>query len=289
MITPQIESSELASLLGLQKLYFKREDLHPFGSHKGRSIPVMIDLKMKDGAKRFTISSSGNAALAAIKYVQKKNIEENAGLELTVFLGKNISLEKKQMLFDEVKDSRVKIIETDRPLQAQNKMAKEGASSLRQSNDATALIGYHSLGFEIGGTPDLSDVFIGSSTGTTAQAIADHMIKHEKPVAVHIVQTTENSTLIDEHGEIHKEKSIADAIVDLIGYRKDELAFAIQKTGGQGFIASNTDILKAQKLLEEKAHIKASGNGALGFAGLLKALDSGRKFSGAVVCIITGK
>ena len=33
----------------MKDLYFKREDLHPYGSHKGRSITVMIDIYIKEG------------------------------------------------------------------------------------------------------------------------------------------------------------------------------------------------------------------------------------------------
>ena len=64
MITPHEEYPALASALGYKagkgaiRLYFKREDLHPYGSHKGRSIPVMMDYYREIGDRSFAISSS---------------------------------------------------------------------------------------------------------------------------------------------------------------------------------------------------------------------------------------
>ena len=74
MITPQEPFPALAKAVGLTDIYLKREDLHTYGSHKGRSIPVMIDHYLKEGSKNFAISSSGNAALAAALYVKELKI-----------------------------------------------------------------------------------------------------------------------------------------------------------------------------------------------------------------------
>jgi hypothetical protein len=41
-------------------------------------------------------------------------------------------------------------------------------------------------------------------------------------------------------------------------------------------------------MLKKYAQIDATPNGALGLAGLIKALASGKRFSGPVVCIICG-
>jgi len=48
-ITPLEHYPTLAKAIGVSDLYFKREDLHPYGSHKGRSIPVMINNYYKKG------------------------------------------------------------------------------------------------------------------------------------------------------------------------------------------------------------------------------------------------
>jgi threonine dehydratase len=84
-MTPIEHYSELAEILGLSDLYFKREDLHQYGSHKGRSIPFMIDHYSGRGDRHFVISSSGNAALAAGLHVAKLNSENITSYHSSIF------------------------------------------------------------------------------------------------------------------------------------------------------------------------------------------------------------
>ena len=58
-------SLRVERMLGIPSLYLKREDLHPLGSHKGRSLPYMIDKGLEEGLYRFAISSSGNGTTGA--------------------------------------------------------------------------------------------------------------------------------------------------------------------------------------------------------------------------------
>lgn len=287
MITPQTEHPELAKAISVSHLYFKREDLHPYGSHKGRSIPMMIDIKAAKGIKHFAISSSGNAALAAALYVQEKNAAGDS-LSLSIFIGEHINPDKKKNLLSLIRDERITITETERPLQA---LFKTKQASLRQSRDPLALLGYETLAKELIDIPDLKDVFIGTSSGTTGEALAEFFISNKKNIAVHIVQPVGNSPIAKEFDkEKRKEEvSIADAIVDKVAYRKEALLGALREIGGYGWVVSNDEIREAQKLLLEKTGIEASPNGALGLAGLMRAASKGAKFKGAVVCIITGK
>jgi threonine synthase len=289
MITPQTEHLELAKKIGLKDLYFKREDLHPYGSHKGRSIPVMIDAKIAEGSNEF----SGNAALAAVRYIQKLNAKDHSYF-LTIFVGKKINPEKKKKLVSEIYDDHITVFEADRPLQAIFKMIATGRklrANLRQSTDPVAVVGYKELAIEISATPELSDVFLGTSSGTAAQGLAGYFTEHKKQVAVHIVQPISNSVIAREFDaeEREGEITIADAIIDKVAHRKDALVDTLKKTNGAGWIVSNDEIKEAQRLLRNEANIEASPNGALGFAGLLRAVKKGTKFRGSVVCIITGQ
>lgn len=289
MITPEVDAPEIARELGVPKLLLKREDLHPYGSHKGRSIPVMIDMKVAEGHKEFAVSSSGNAALAALRHIQKRN-SEGDDLKLSIFVGEHISPEKLQRLKDEAKDPRVTIDESPRPLQALKRLIDGGKASLRQSTDDEALVGYRALAAEIAATPDLKAVFVGSSSGTAAQAIAAYLTEHGKPAAVHVVQTSAVAPLARALGaEGAEAPSIADAIVDRVAHRREAVVEAVGRTGGKGWIAAIGDIRRAQALLRDKAGIDATGNGALGLAGLIAALAKGERFDGSIVCIVTGR
>ena len=345
MTTPQNNYPDLARAVGLSAqpgvsaLCLKREDLHPYGSHKGRSIPLMIDHYVKEGRRHFAISSSGNAALAAAMYVKKLNgnapayssstaatqderklFRSHEGvrksvpvaahgadqgsekIKLEILVGNKITDHKFKKLTDLADDS-ISVMRFERPLQTLTQKTADGTiQSLRQSTDDTALMGYESLAQELAEIKDLQAIFVATSSGTTAQALARYFLnkgerekgrKGEKTwqVEVHIVQTTSCHPIALEFVDSvpSDEESTADAIVDTSARRKDALVPLIQKTNGCGWIVSNEELLIAQEIAEKHTGIKMSPNGALALAGLMQAAFTGQEWDGAVVCIVGGE
>lgn len=272
MITPNEEYAKLAAELKVPRLFFKREDLHPYKSHKGRSIPVMIDHYLQKGSKHFTISSSGNAARAAALYVKGKDIE------LDIYVGKKIQTNKLYAL-QELCDDKIRLHQVERPLQ---EMLRNGHTSLRQSNDDTALEGYKELAKELREIPDLGTIFIGTSSGTTAQALSMSL----PDVNICIVQTTSCHPLAESIGAMSdtQEESIADAIVDKTAFRKERIKQLIN----DAYIVTNETIKNAQALTKTHTGIDISTNSALSVAGLMEAIYTGTDFNKTVVCIICG-
>ncbi len=302
MITPHTEYPELAATIGAERLYFKREDLHPLGSHKGRSIPYMIDTHLSqmrehsyETAPRFVISSSGNAALAAALYIRDlntKRLQKNEALiELEILVGKNIASAKLNHL-QSLAIEPIKVTIVERPLQTLFVKTQEpGVIGLRQSTDDIALVGYHSLASELLEIPNLKAVFVGTSSGTTAQALATFFAKNRKKIEIHIVQTTACHPITDafekiEHSDL---RSIADAIVDQTAFRKDALVPLIEKSGGHGWAVTNEALHIAQDLTKKHAEgLVISPNSALAVAGVMEAVYTGLQWNGAVVCLICG-
>ena len=286
-VTPHEKYPELAKALGVKELYFKREDLHPLGSHKGRSIPVMIDHYYKKGTKRFAISSSGNAALAAALYI--RNFID---AELDIFVGQHIAphkLERLKIAID--KSPRINIYTKERPLQALTQAIQEGATSLRQSTDDLALAGYQSLAEELTAIPKVGSVFIGTSSGTTAQALADYFLNNKFQIQVHIVQTPACHAMIDAFNscDTEAETSLADAIVDKTAFRKNALIPMVARTGGAGWCAKNGDIETALKLTAQSTGLEISANSALSVVGVMQAVYASHDLNGAAICIICGE
>src|SRR5262249_22493246 len=138
--TPFESKLELAAAIDTDTVFFKREDLHPYGSHKGRSIPVMIDHYLKAGVNRFSISSSGNAAIAAAMYVNELDEKRDHDfIDLDIFIGQHAAPRKAQKLKD-LADDHIRVLVKERPLQALTQAVDEGAQSLRQSTNDLALI-----------------------------------------------------------------------------------------------------------------------------------------------------
>lgn len=294
MITPQTKHQKLAKLLGLEvPIYFKREDLHPLGSHKGRSLPLMVDTYVKQGHSNFVISSSGNAALAVGLYIKKYNQKHKNKLSLQIFVGEKIDSFKLKTL-KKVLSKNITILQTKNPKQMAFQLDKSGqAKILRQSTDDNALLGYDQLAQELSKIKNLSAVFIPTSSGTTAQGLFNGFKKLKINPQIHIVQTTACHPMAINFSPIGHEKtsteSIAGAIVDIIAHRKETVVTDIKKSRGFGWIADNYQIENAIKLVSKIEKIKLSPNSALSIAGLEEALKEKWKFDGPVVCLITGK
>jgi threonine dehydratase len=291
MITPQSQAKELAGALGLKTtLYLKREDLHPYGSHKGRSIPFMINHYSGKGSKSFCISSSGNAALAAICAIDELN-KEMAGkpLSLRVFVGKRIPHDKLKRMQNATTDPNITIEQVKNPKQTAFQMDKKGAAkNLRQSTDEAALAGYETLAAELTKIKNLTAVFIPTSSGAAAQGIYDGLKKRGFNAQIHIIQTPACHPMIDKP-DCSADCSAANAIVDKIGHRKENVKNAIQESGGAGWIATDKDIKEAEALAKKTENLDISSNSALAIAGLTLAIKNGWNFNGPVACILTGR
>ncbi len=316
--TPLESHPELAKAIGIEKLYLKREDLHPLGSHKGRSISFMIDHYMEKGLRHFAISSSGNAALAAALYISKLNtsLPDNEKITLEIFVGQKIN-PKKLAKLQELKSAHTLVSIHDRPQQMLFMKIKDPTiQSLRQSTDDTALLGYQSLANELDTIDDLEAVFIGTSSGTTAQALADFFITKygnknsgkispatktaavkRKIPEIHIVQTPNCHPLADairtDVGDVDdqsqsSEISLADAIVDIIAPRRDTLTRVIVETGGNGWIVNNESLRIAEDITKKHTGLIMSYNSALSVAGIMNAVYTGKKWNGSVVGMICG-
>ncbi len=296
-LTPQIEAKKLASAFATHaKIYLKREDLHPYGSHKGRSIPHMIETYLQNGVTHFCISSSGNAALAAALYIKEYNTKhKNNKLNLTIFLGKNINKQKLDIL-KKISEDTIRIEKTDNPKQSAFKMDKASlAKNLRQSTDDIALIGYSDLAQELATIKNLQAIFIPTSSGTTAEGLYKNFTKMGLKPQIHIVQTTSCHPVAQAfspsttNSQNTAEVSLAGAIVDKVVFRKENVIRAVKKSKGNVWVCTNTEIKQAIKITKKTEHIDISANSALSVAGLSQAIKNNWQFTGVVVCLITGR
>jgi threonine dehydratase len=288
-ITPNEEYKDLNLAIGAS-IVFKREDMHPYGSHKGRSLPLMIDHYIKHGYKEFAISSSGNAGLASALYIKEINDKNQEKIKLEILIGNKVNKNKLNKLY-KIKDENIRISQVEKPLQSLFERIKDqNIKSLRQSTDDIALLGYESLAQEISKIKDIKRIYIGTSSGTTAQALAQYFINNKNKIEVNIIQTSSCHFMVNEITEdIPKnEISIADAIVDQTVIRKNKVVELVKQTGGKGYIATNEEINNAIVLVKNNTGLDISTNSALSIVGLMK--DSYiRDLTGTSVCIICGE
>ena len=295
MLTPQPQAKQLAKALGLHtELYLKREDMHLHGSHKGRSIPVMIEHYIQLGQTNFCISSSGNAAISAATFVSEYNSKQNnLKLNLKIFVGNNMSQEKFRVI-KKLSNNFILVQRTSNPKQSAFQMDKEGlAKNLRQSTDDTALLGYEALAKELAEIKNLNAVFVPTSSGTTAQALHEEFKKLKLSIQIHIVQTDACHPIADAFYFLPIKTSttisIAGAIVDNIAHRKEKVVEALRGSEGYAWVCDNKQIKTAMALIKKTEKLAISPNSALSIAGLTQAIKDKWQFNGPVVCILTGR
>jgi threonine synthase len=253
----------------------------------------MIKNYYEKGDRKFAISSSGNAALASALYATEINKNNSEPIKLDIFIGKNISPNKLDKLrkIESNNSNNIRIMIKERPLQALNQAIDEGYRSLRQSTDDTALLGYKELAEEISKTKNIGAIFIGTSSGTTAQALAEYFIKENSSVQIHIIQTSSCHPISDqfENYDGPEERSIADAIVAQTTERLTKLVPLINTTGGYSWTATNDEIKSAKELVSKNTGLNISNNSALSIVGVMQAIYRDWQIEGRPVCLICGE
>jgi threonine synthase len=254
----------------------------------------MIDEAARTGSRRFVISSSGNAALSAIICVQNRNKSKPADpYSLEIFIGEKIDPKKYAKLKAAIQDQKITLTQVPNPKQQSFERSKvEGNFLLRQATSEIALRGYMDLAMELAKIENLSAVFVPSSSGTTAEGLALGFQKLGLNPQIHVVQTQSCHPLVDAiTGTItpaNQEASLASAIVDTVGLRKEKLSELVKSSGGTGWIITNEQITEASALVKKSKDLTISPNSALSVAALAQAIKNHQTFTGPVVCLITG-
>jgi len=298
-----------------REIFISDETKNPTGSHKDRSFGVWLNkIKSEGSNKDLVISSSGNAAASAAYFARQFD------LSLHIFVSEKIAPKKLEKIMCHSglacpasavdpesrktdvdpclagrqagseagmtnKENNIEINLAARPKFEAVKAAKEkGWLLLRSSVNDDALLGYEFLAKELD-EKNFGTVFIPSSSGTLAAGL--HKFLKSKP-AFHLIQTTKVNTLVKKFDKdfAPEEKSLADAIVDLIGHRQAQVEEIIINSGGFGWVIDNKEIEAAEEELKE-AGIECSFTSALGLAGFKKALNKNFKLENPILIIVT--
>jgi threonine synthase len=270
-------------LVKLNQVYIKREDQSPSGSVKDRALPLQVENLQAQGFKQAVISSTGNAALSAIHFCHQKNIP------LNIFLSPKVNPHKKE----KIQKLNPNVYFTKTPIKEAFRFSKKtGAYLLRQSTDPFALLGYQSLGKElIHQLPKLTSLFFPVGSGTTLlgtyQGLLSSSASSVKIFALQPASHAPIASIFDPNTKPEK-KSSTDALSVKFLPLKEKIIDAINESGGDAFLISEKKLQKAQSILE-KNNVSTSPEGALAYAGYLKAKALKIKLGNWPVVILTGQ
>lgn len=235
-----------------ENVFLKYEAANPTGSHKDRSFAYWISRLKEERVSHAVISSSGNSAISAARYVGE------AGIRLTIFVSPHLSDEKRQRLDTAIgTNNLIEVKEVFAAKREAFRFAKDtGAYFLRSSIDVLALQGYKTIAYElIEQVGDVDAIFVPTSSGTTLQGIYLGFLDHAKHVqmpAFFAVQTTAIHPIAEEfdHDFVSEEKSLASSIIDRISFRKNEIVRILHETGGSGIVVSNNELKEMRDMFD---------------------------------------
>ena len=143
---------------------------------------------------------------------------------------------------------------------------------------------------ELAKIPLLKSVFVPTSSGITALGLHQTFKKIGKKIEIHIVQTEKIHSLAQDfdHDFLPKQKSLATAIVDRTGLRKKEVQKTIKESLGSGWIISDQELRKAEKIYHQIDPHFRGYDSFLSLAGVIKAKRKNWPFTGRICCLFTG-
>jgi threonine synthase len=152
------------------------------------------------------------------------------------------------------------------------------------------------LAKELSKIEGLSAIFVPTSSGATAQGLAMGFKQTGIIPELHVIQTPNCHPIVDviylkkgkKPASDSSEISLAQAIVDQVGHRKDLVAEAVIESNGEGWIVTNQEITQTIELVKQTINISISPTSALSIAALTQAIQNNHAFQGPVVCLITG-
>jgi len=272
--TKEANFKNLSKKFHLPCFYLKREDLNPLGSFKIRGLAYQVSLAFQNGERKFCISSTGNAALAAAALCKK------ADLELFIFLHKKPrSKTKRTNILKEIKSFQPqKIFFEKRPTEKCKEFSgKEKIYNLTPSLDRWSSEGFKSIGLEIfekfllipnnNSRPEELSVFSFSSSGSSMIGIG------------------ESFKSLFKKGFLKKLPRLYSVKKGQIK-RAREVENLLKENQGKILDVSQKDIKKAQYFLTS-LNVKTSIEGICAFAGFLKTYKT-EEIKRAII-ILSGK
>jgi threonine synthase len=249
--TPLEDAPDLAAWAGVARLWVKREDTNPTGSHKDRGAVVQVTACVEAGCRVAVISSSGNAALAAATYGQ-------AGRVAVVCL---LSPMTEPARVASLRAAGARVVVTTKPINYGIRLSRVRRwPDLRPSQSLEAVRGFRTLGEELAtellpGTA----VFGYASSGATYAAMGEVFAERGTRLPLHPVQAGLVNGISREFGRPGDGRR---SIVGDLGVKVSDRAAAVvqrvRTSGGQSWWVDDDEITAAGDALQAHGYDVAS-------------------------------
>ncbi|MCW2950085.1 MAG: Pyridoxal-5-phosphate-dependent protein beta subunit [Thermoleophilia bacterium] len=278
-VSAPVGSTPLTRSVADERIWLKREDQNPTGSHKDRAAQHQLRLSYERGDRAVTISSSGNAAIATSRAAA------SVAIPAVVFVHPATDPEK----LAAIDGSTTIVVVTERAINGAKHLSRTlDIPNLRSSTNDDAVDGYDTLGDELATElpPETDVVVVFATSGASALAIARVLHERRPAIAVHVVQGAGNTGIVAPDAPIDDASAHA-AAAGRLGVRRSrrarEVMRAVTRTGGAGHVVTAAEVAAAREQLHRDG-IVVSDESAGNFAVARQLANVGH----TVCCIISG-
>jgi threonine synthase len=245
--TPLEEDAELAAWAGVGRMWVKREDRNPTGSHKDRGAVVQVAACVDRGDQVAVISSSGNAALAAATYGRR------GGVSVVALLSPRTETARVMAL----RAAGARVVVTPKPINFGVRLTRVcGWPDLRPSQSPEAVRGFRTLGEELARELAANtSVFGYASSGATYLAMGQVFAERGCRLPLQPVQAGLVNGISREFGRPGDGRR---SLVGDLGVkhtdRATEVVAAVRESGGQAWWVGDELITSAGEALLDRAY-----------------------------------
>ncbi len=279
--SPQYECSLLGKQLSL-RLFLKVETLNPAGSFKGRGADYLI--KNRSDTDKFICASAGNFGLAMALACRQQS------KKLTVYAAHAANPYKVEM----IRSLGAQVVLIGKDFDEAKEKAKQAAQSekicfVEDGMDIETLAGAATIGIEwLQQVRQMDAVLIPLGNGALFTGIA-RVLRHYSPSTRLITVQAEGARAMTEsiiQGNLITFDSV-NTIADGIAVRTP-IPQALEDINGMSdacLLVNDDNIIKAMKLIHEKARIITEPSGAIGIGAMLQyPAEFARRTVGTVLC-----
>ena len=262
--TPLLAAPRLSERLGVE-LWLKWEGANPTGSFKDRGMAVAVTRALAAGAPGVVCASTGNTAASTAAYAAR------AGIEATIFVPAGGVASGK---LAQVRAVGARIVEVDgtftEVFAAATALAEERGFVLVNSINPDRIEGQ--IVEQLGRVPDVLTLPYGGGGNTKAYARGFEAAAGTLPRLVPVEAAARSDT-------------IASAIRIVEPIHRDEVADALERSGGAVATVADDELVRAWESLRHLEGLFSEPASAAGIAGL----ERGSARPGeCVVCVVTG-
>ncbi|MBI4302394.1 MAG: threonine synthase [Chloroflexi bacterium] len=289
--TPLVRSQRLEKEIGCGELYFKLESCNPTGSFKDRGMVLAVAKAVEARSQTIICASTGNTSASAAAYGAR------CGLTTLVLVPRGKVAQGK---FAQAMIYGAKVIAIDgnfdQALSLVKSLAKKHPVTLVNSLNPNRLHGQKTAAFEIvdalGEAPDYLLIPVGNAGNITAYWLGFteyYKAGRAKKTPKMMGFEAEGAAPIVLGHPVAEPKTVASAIRIGNPASWQSAIAARDESGGTIDCVSDSEILRAYRLLATAEGLFGEPASAASVAGLIKLANQGVKMTGKrIVCVITG-